>query len=128
MSKVEEEKQELQSGFALIDGFLRKIKDPSSIGTVYIAVEAVGEQGAKSAKGYRPLRGILLTKTAVSTLTPLLGDDVTEGDLIEVTVVSDDLQEDLRDGKGLLGNPPFKGVAVRPIATQRNAKPAEKRM
>jgi len=106
---------------ATLDGFLRVIKEVSAIGTLYIAIEAVGEKEAKNARGFRPLRGIVLTKSATAALLPELGETILEGDWIEVTVQTKDLLQNLDDGVGLLGHPTFRGVAVKSIASQRDA-------
>ncbi|MBV5328754.1 MAG: hypothetical protein JZU65_14175 [Chlorobium sp.] len=108
------------SNTAEITGFVRVIDDTSNIGTRKIALAVDGEKGPKNSRGWSQLRGITLTKSANALFSDMVGETLLKGDVITVTVLTNNIDEDMFNGKGL-GGSTFHGVGVRVVASQLDA-------
>jgi hypothetical protein len=108
-----------QHGYASLFGRMWLIKDTKPVtGTRYVALSVDGDKAAKNARGYTPMRGAVISKEVNVDFTKLLGVGITEGDVVEIVVCSLDLEADMFNGKGLVGNEVFQAVDFRVIASQ----------
>lgn len=105
-------------------GLLKFVADEAKHGMIYLCLLLDGETQPKNAKGYRPLRSFILTKSATAVFLEEFGEEIMDGDLVDVEVVTEQLSQDLADNKGLKGYPPFKCVSLTLAASQSAATPS----
>lgn len=105
-------------------GLLKFVSDEPKHGMIYLCLLLDGETQPKNARGYRPLRSFILTKSATVQFLEEFGEEIMDGDLVEADVVTENVMQDLADGKGLKGQASFKCVSLTLTASQLDAIPS----
>jgi hypothetical protein len=105
-------------------GLLKYVSDEPKHGMIYLCLLLNGETQPKNARGFRPLRSFILTKSATVQFLEEFGEEIMDGDLVEADVVTEDVMQDLADGKGLKGQASFKCVSLTLTASQLDAIPS----
>lgn len=105
-------------------GLLKFVAEEAKHGMIYLCLLLDGETQPKNAKGYRPLRSFILTKSATAVFLEDFGEEIMDGDYVEVEVETEQLSQDLADNKGLKGYAAFKCVGLKLVASQSEATPS----
>jgi len=104
-------------------GQLKFVGDEPKHGMIYLCLLLDGETQPKNARGYRPLRSFILTKSATSVFLEQFGEEIMDGDLVDVEVCTEQLSQDLADNKGLKGYAAFKCISLELVVSQSTATP-----
>lgn len=119
---------ESNAATAVFEADLKWVADTLKTGCLILAVLDPKEHLPKSAKGFKPLRGVMLTKSATKIFNEALGETIFVEDRLEITIRTENLAADLAAEKGIKGNPYLIGTAVKvtiPMPTTTHASKAE---
>jgi hypothetical protein len=104
---------ESKTSNVVLVGDLKWVADTLRAGCMTIAVLDPDEQFPRTEKGFRPLRGVTLTKSATKIFAEELGETIFVEDRIAIAIRTEDLLADLDAGRGTKGNPYLIGTAVK---------------
>jgi hypothetical protein len=113
------------TGTDTFTGLIGFIADTPRHGALYVTFAVDGEkQPPVKRGGFKPNRSVILTKDATTDFLNQLSTTIFQGDYVEVTVRTVDLADDMHSGRGLTGQKPFLGTAIKLVASQFSATPA----